>query len=240
MADPRWPHFSASFQNVSGSPELESGAAVSFGGVFPLLEDDAPWGGRWQIGVLGSVFALFDRASVSQDLINNDYFVGVPINWRKGRWSAQARYYHQSSHLGDEFLLRGTGTPRINLSFEVADLRLSYDIDEEFRVYGGGGRVLRSEPHLHPWLAQLGGEYTADWTFLRDTLRPVAGLDLQAREFQDWTPDLSLRAGVQLDNRLVAGRKVQLLLEYYNGKSPNGQFFQEDIEYLAVGAHFYF
>jgi hypothetical protein len=33
---------------------------------------------------------------------------------------------------------------------------------------------------------------------------------------------------------------VQLLIEYYNGKSPNGQFLNESIEYYGVGAHFYF
>jgi hypothetical protein len=239
-ADPRWPHFAASFLRIDGAPELHNAAAVSFGEIFPLLATDAPWGGRWQIGILGSVFALFDTGSPSEDLINNDYFVGVPVEWRNGPWSAQARYLHQSSHLGDEFLLRGTGVKRVNLSFEQADLRLSYDLDESFRLYGGGGRILRSEPHLHPWLFQAGGEYSSPRTLLHGLLRPVAALDLQSREFQDWSPDVSARAGFEIDTPLTAGRKVQLLIEYYNGRSPNGQFLNESIEYYGVGAHFYF
>ena len=239
-ADPRWPHFGASFQHINGSPELGSATAVSLGEVIPLLENPAPGGGRWQIGILGAVFALFDRGSESQDLINNDYFIGVPVSWRSGSWSAQARYYHQSSHLGDEFLLRGTGVPRVNLSFDVADLLLSLDVDDRFRVYGGGGAILRSEPKLHKLLAELGGEYVGGRPFFYGLLRPVAAIDLQAREFQDWTPDLSMRAGVQLDSPSAPGRNVQLLLEYYRGKSPYGQFFNEDIEAIGVGAHFHF
>jgi hypothetical protein len=239
-ADPRWPHFAASFLRINGAPELHSAAAVSFGEVIPLLATDAPWGGRWQIGILGAAFALFDTGSESEDLINTDYFVGVPIEWRQGRWSAQARYLHQSSHLGDEFLLRGTGVQRVNLSFEQADLRLSYDLDESFRLYGGGGRILRSEPHLHPWLFQAGGEYSSPDAYLHGLLRPIAAVDLQAREFQDWAPDVSARAGFEIDTPVTVGHKVQLLVEYYNGKSPHGQFLNESIEYYGLGAHFYF
>ena len=31
-----------------------------------------------------------------------------------------------------------------------------------------------------------------------------------------------------------------LLLEYYNGKSPNGQFYENTIEYFGLGLHFFF
>jgi len=30
------------------------------------------------------------------------------------------------------------------------------------------------------------------------------------------------------------------MLEYYNGKSPWGQFLQNNIEYYGLGTHFYF
>jgi hypothetical protein len=35
-------------------------------------------------------------------------------------------------------------------------------------------------------------------------------------------------------------RKIQLLLEYYNGHSPNGQFFDRKIEYIGTGIHLHF
>ena len=52
------------------------------------------------------------------------------------------RLFHQSSHLGDEFLLR-TQTQRVNLSYESVDLRFSYEIGDVLRLYGGGGLPLR-------------------------------------------------------------------------------------------------
>lgn len=33
---------------------------------------------------------------------------------------------------------------------------------------------------------------------------------------------------------------MQILLEYYSGRSPNGQFFSQDIELLGIGVHLYF
>ena len=36
---------------------------------------------------------------------------------------------------------------------------------------------------------------------------------------------MSLRAGVQLENPDFLSRKLQILIEYYNGTSPNGQFY---------------
>jgi hypothetical protein len=60
------------------------------------------------------------------DLINADYIIGFPLSNRNGPWSARARLFHQSSHLGDEFLLQPQKpelkATRINLSFETIEL----------------------------------------------------------------------------------------------------------------------
>jgi hypothetical protein len=31
-----------------------------------------------------------------------------------------------------------------------------------------------------------------------------------------------------------------LLVQYFNGYSPNGQFYKEKIEYIGFGVHFHF
>jgi len=53
------------------------------------------------------------------------------------------------------------------------------------------------------------------------------------------TPTSPLRAGIQLDGILVT-RNLQILLEYFRGHSPNGQFYREKVDYLGLGVHFYF
>jgi len=53
------------------------------------------------------------------------------------------------------------------------------------------------------------------------------------------TPTSPLRAGIQLDGILVT-RNLRILLEYFRGHSPNGQFYREKVDYLGLGVHFYF
>ena len=238
IADPRWPHFAASYQRYRHDRQLRNVAAVSFGETFTLLRErlGPAW---WEIGVQAGVFAVFDLDAESKDLVNADYLVGVPLSLRYRDWSAILRLFHQSSHLGDEFLLR-TQTERINLGYESVDLRLSYEFGDVLRLYGGGAYLFDQEPaSLDPWSVQYGAELISPWPSRDAGWRPIAAVDLQHREENDWSLDLSLRAGVQLDGVLVT-RNLQILFEYFRGRSPNGQFYKNQSEYFGVGAHFHF
>jgi hypothetical protein len=182
---------------------------------------------------------VFDLDSDSKDLVNADYMIGIPLSARYGDWSAMLRLFHQSSHLGDEFLLR-TKTERINLSYESVDLKASYEFGDILRIYGGGGYLFDQEPaSLRPWSAQYGLELISPWPSRTARWRPIAAADLQHREENDWSLDLSLRAGIQIDG-VLASRNLQILIEYFKGRSPNGQFYKDKIEYLGLGAHFHF
>ena len=240
MADQRWPHFSSIAQNYQGDDELENVGAVSLGATIPVYENDFLGGvGRWSVGLEGVVFSVFDLDAKSKDLVNSDYWVGIPFSYSGNGFSAVARVFHQSSHLGDEYLLRNPVT-RIDLNYEAVDFRLSYDfLDKIVRIYGGGGYIFSKNPKsLKSWSTQGGFEFQCPRTFFKH-LRPVAGLDLQMREENDYEMDWSARIGVQLDAERLQGRTLQILFEYYHGHSPNGQFFERDIEYYGIGIHFY-
>ena len=62
-----------------------------------------------------------------------------------GDFTWLVRVYHQSSHLGDEYLLRNR-VDRVNLSFEVVDALVSYDPFEWLRLYGAGSRWTITPP----------------------------------------------------------------------------------------------
>ena len=240
IADPRWPHFSAVYQRFHKDARLENAATATLGETFSLLRGPlATSGGAWEVGIQAGVFSLFDLDAPSTDLVNSDYIVGFPFAYRLGDFSAMARVYHQSSHLGDEFLIENR-VDRVNLSYEAVDVRLSYEITDWLRVYGGAGYIVRGDPDdLEPWSTQMGAEIRSPWTFLGGTLRPLAAVDVQYREQNDWHTDLSARAGVQFEKLPIYDRRIQLLVEYFNGYSPNGQFYREKIEYIGVGIHLY-
>lgn len=241
LADPRWPNFSVGYQRYVGDREFRDVAAVSFGETFPFYRADLSLGGQWEVGLQASVFAIFDLDAPSFDLINADYFVGVPLAYRSGPFSAMARIFHQSSHLGDEFVLR-TRPNRVNLSYEGLDAKLSYEIfDRALRLYGGAGYLFGRDPSsLEPWSTQSGFELRIPWTLLEGAVRPLVAADVQNREENGWRTDVSVRAGLQLGGVHVLGRSLYWMLEYFNGHSPNGQFYQRRIEYFGVGLHLYY
>ncbi|MBI4774438.1 MAG: DUF1207 domain-containing protein [Deltaproteobacteria bacterium] len=241
LADPRWPHFSISYQHYLGNDLLRNVAAAGFGESIGIYRFQGPWDSTMELGVHAGVFSIFDMSAQSFDLINADYLFGIPITLKKGDFTNMFRIFHQSSHLGDEFLLRGETDERINLSYEGVDNLLSYHLPAGFRIYAGGGYLIRKSPSdLDPWSTQAGLEFRSPATWLEGALRPVASVDVQNRQETNWITDISVRTGIQLENPNFLSRKVLLLLEYYNGKSPNGQFYEHSIEFLGIGVHLFF
>jgi hypothetical protein len=239
IADPRWPHFGASYQRYLGDSELRNVGAVSLGESFSLYRGDVPLGGQWEVGLQAGVFSIFDLDGESSDLVNADYFVALTGSYRLGDWQALARFFHQSSHLGDEFLLQNR-VERVNLSYEGVGLLLSrYLLDDAVRLYGGGSVLVRRDPSsLDPWAVQYGVELYSPWRLARG-IRPVAAVDLQNRQQNNWSTDVSVRAGLQFEGVQVLGRKLLIAVEYFDGHSPNGQFYVNRINYIGIGAHLY-
>lgn len=197
-----------------------------------------------QISLTGGVFAQFDLASHSYDLINADYVIALPITMRTGDFSARARVYHQSSHLGDEFLLRADHPDRENLSFEALDVLLSQDISA-LRVYAGGEYYVDREPVALPRKLAHGGAEFRPPASLRfgnvGTARFIAAVDVKMVSEREWTTGVSARAGVEIGRARESGapsRRWSLLYEFYDGPSPYGQFFQDNVRLMGIGVHF--
>jgi hypothetical protein len=240
IADPRWPHFSASYQYYINEGKLGSVAAVSFGESFTLYRDKIG-AGWWEAGIQAGVFAFFDLEAESKDLINADYMAAATVAYRYDKFSALGRLFHQSSHLGDEFVLGNRVKNRVNLSYEGVDARLSYDLfDDALRVYGGAGYLFDVTPtDLKPWSLQSGLEFRSPWPGPGAKFRPIAAVDVQYREENRWAADVSVRGGIEFQS-VLAGRNLQLMLEYFRGHSPNGQFYKDKIDYIGLGLHFNF
>ncbi len=243
-ADPRWPHFSATYQNYVGNKNFENIGAVSFGETIPLARKYFGGGKQLQIGLDAAVFAIFDLDADSQDLVNADYWISFPSISYRNRWgdfSALLRFYHQSSHLGDEFILRSAAN-RVNLSYEAVNLLLSKNIGEMLRIYGGAEYILHKDPSdLEEWTVQYGAEFLGPaWNWNPLSVRFIAAVDVKNQEEGDWDPNISVRSGFQLEKTEFPNQNVKILGEYFKGRSPNGQFYDRTIEFWGVGIHSYF
>lgn len=239
LADPRWPHFSMGYEyfRFSEFPKLKNVGAVSLGETFEVMGYESESAGRFALGLQPAIFAIFNLDALSHDLVNADYRIALPLDYRYGLFSTELRVLHQSSHLGDEFLL-DTPTQRINLSYEAVELLASVETGK-VRFYAGASGIVHSEPDLDPWAAQAGIELMLP-AFLGDAVSPLFAVDVKSRQETDWMPDLCVRTGVEFTSPAKQRRRVQLLLEYYRGRNPNGQFFQERVEYFGLGLHVHF
>jgi hypothetical protein len=248
LADPKGQRSFVSYLRESSNDGDTDIGSVGISDQFGILRfGGSRPGNGFQIGLAGSVFAQFDLNTSTYDLINADYSIGIPITMRANPFSMRLRVYHQSSHLGDEFLLRENNPTfkRENLSFESAEMLVSLD-GGPLRVYGGGEYLLRRDPSdLERYVAHGGVELRPARRIVKfgrlAGVRFVAGGDLKASQEQDWNAAVSVRTGFEFDRPRDTdppGRRWGLLAEFYNGPSPYGQFFRRNVKYYGAGIHF--
>jgi hypothetical protein len=247
VGDPKQPRFSMAYVHLEAPGRYSNYADVSLGENIGLLRWTPDPGSRegWttQLSVAAAVFAQFDTETPSSDLINADYTFGFPLAIHRGPWESRVRIYHQSSHLGDEYLLN-RHPERVNLSFESVEALFGWNVPSA-RILGGGEYIFHREPatlrpvmlHGELELRPLGefrikGLGTACW---------VSALNVKSWEEAKWAPAWSVKSGLELGGRDLGrerARKWSLLFEFYDGFSPYGQFFDERIRYWGFGIQF--
>ena len=246
LADPKANHSFLSYvRGTSTSPLGTDLLSVGIGDHFGIARWNGPSPGNgFQFGLEGSVFAQFDLNTESYDLINADYLFGLPMTYRYGWFSGRARLYHQSSHLGDEFVLRSR-IPRENFSFEASEVILSADVGPA-RIYGGGEYLLHVIPdELERWVVHAGVELRQrNGAFSLGNFasaRLVGAGDVKSVQDLDWETAYSVVAGFEFTRPHEEGHAARvwsLLGHYYDGPAPYSQFFRSDVEYYGIALHF--
>lgn len=163
IAEPREAVFSLRYlknytigRSLRSLDEKQDVADVSLGEYFGLLGGKNRLG-IWQLGLEAAVFSLFALDSPSLNLVNADYRLGLPLTAHKDRWSYRVNIFHQSSHLGDEFILQHPAVERQNLSYEAVDTLIAYRW-QGLRPYVGASYIISSDQDLEPgWGAIRGG-----------------------------------------------------------------------------------
>jgi hypothetical protein len=219
----------------SGSSDFNAGV-VSGGAVFGLWarHDDCA---TLQVSLLGGVFSQFNMNAPSQALINSDFLVGGQVTWRRGRVSSRVRVYHQSSHLGDEFILRNPRVARVDFGFQAVDGLLSLDRDL-WRVYAGGGVRFFNHSDLGPGVLRGGIEVNQRPTLGRRP-RVVLAVDLTAHQALAWRGAVTGAGGLEWTGP-SSGRRLRALLTTFNGPAPWGQFFDERMRHVGAQLQFEF
>lgn len=230
-ADPREPQFALGLARVEASGRDFNAGLVSAGETFMLVEGHNA-GLTWQFGIQGGVFSIFEIKERGSDLRNTDFRVAAPLTLRHGNTAYRIRIYHESGHVGDEFLVNNPGFNRLNVSYEAIDAIISQRFGR-WRLYGGGGRLIRSDIGRE----KLRGQFGVEWYDggIWDALDVELAADFKLAEATDWTISQSYQAAIGLTRGI---REISLLLQYFHGTAPHGQFFRNRYESFAIGLRF--
>ncbi len=235
LADPKQPQFYVSLVRFDSLGARSTMAQVGFGETFGMYR----WflgsrdGDGLQLSVEASLEARFNMDTPSHNLINADYTVGIPLTYRSGANSFRLRVYHQSSHLGDEFLLSPNHPARVNLSFESVEFLYSREW-RGWRGYAGGEYMFDRDPsQLKPGIAHWGLEYRGSAPILWKG-RLVGGVDCKSLEEQSWAVNTSIKVGFEFGRPDPGRRRLRLMAEWYRGYDPRGQFYVNRVEYYGL------
>jgi len=171
------------------------------------------------------------------NFFNIDFKVGLQYQSEVNEnWRLRGRFYHISSHLGDDYIFRYeidhfTSNYRI---FEMVDFSAAW-LKYPFMAYGTLGCIVHSTYELQPFVIQLGAEWKRvskripwfQWT---------AGIDLRGEQANAFRPCIHTGAGV------ILGKPDRfpftILIDYYNGFLPFSLY--DDVFIQLFGASIYF
>ena len=186
---------------------------------------------------LGLDFIITPRFNLDEpqkDLINTDFRVGIPFSAAYRQFQARFGYMHESSHLGDETILRYTLGTLQQSTRDALELTLTYQVGELGRVYAGGS---------WNWNHSESNESVSGWGGLEiDTGRidpsiviwPYAAANFQITNLTERIAGTVVGGGAWR----VAGRIIRLELRGHWGPSPMGQFRNVDEDYYGIALRF--
>ncbi|MCA9121700.1 MAG: DUF1207 domain-containing protein [Planctomycetaceae bacterium] len=184
----------------------------------------------WQLDVEGSGQVRLDMPQ-QRDVRSVDFRAGVPLTYGYGAHRVKFGYYHLSSHVGDEFLLKNAGFNRLNYSRDVLILGYSYYVTQKLRVYGEVGWSFYFDI-CDPWEFQFGAEYApCGDTGFRGA--PFWAVNAQLRQEVNYGGAFTFEAGWAW--RGANANMLRTGLFYLNGKSNQYSFYDEHEEQIGVG-----
>jgi hypothetical protein len=197
---------------------------------------------RFQWNIEGMAYSRFHLKGAVNEFETVDFFVNLPLEMRRGPFSAKVVLFHESSHLGDDYIRR-TGSTGFRYSIEGFQAFASYDVHPLVRVYGGALAMIRAIP------SQQAGEFQAGFE-LRSRRRPwipvkdhdswyYLAQDVQSKGRAAWNISSNTEIGIRFGmDRLFSSARV--FGSYYGGKSEFGQFFFFNESFFSCGISFDF
>ena len=207
---------------------------ITLGGRVGLLRYGPQGPGRpegFQVDIEGAGIPRLDPEE-RRDLDSADFRFGVPFTYGTKFYQTKFGYYHLSSHLGDEFLIKHPSQTRYNYSRDVLVWGHSLYPTPELRIYGEVGWAFVSDVS-EPWELQFGIDYSpARCTGFGGA--PFAAVNAHLRDEVDFGGNFVAQAGWAWRSSQSSGL-LRTGFEYYTGFNDQFSFFREYESKVGMG-----
>jgi hypothetical protein len=186
----------------------------------------------WQLSLEAGFRGQFDTG-YSEDNIGWDGHYALYLDYRHSRKIAyRFGMHHTSSHVGDEYAER-TGRLRINYTRQEFRLAALWDFRPDWQTYLELARAYdqRNETLQRAGRAEVGLQYEKASLFT-PRIGAYAAIDISAYEENDWQRNTTLQVGISWPSQ---ERRWRFGIEYYDGRSQLGEFFQQHEKYFSLG-----
>jgi len=231
LAGGREPRFGSQWVRMRDEGWLWDATLGGRAGLLRYGTDNAIRPEGWQLDVEGAAFPRLDLEN-ERDLVSADFRIGGLLTTRRGCWEAKFGYYHLSSHLGDEYILRHPDVDRINYVRDSLVLGMAVYFGPNLRVYSEAGCAFNTDGGAEPWEFQCG----ADLSPAEPTGRwgaPFLAVNGHLREENDFGGNMTVQTGWQW--RGQTGHLLRVGMQYFNGFSDQYQFYNIFEEQIGVG-----
>ena len=186
----------------------------------------------FEVQIEGAAFVRLDPED-DRDLRSSDFRFGVPLVYGVGRWQSKLAYYHNSAHLGDEFMIKNPSFPRVNYVRDVIVLGGSWYPLDWMRLYGEVGYSFFNAGGSKPWEFQFGTELlqarpTGGWG------KPFLAVNSMLRQELDFGGNVCVQAGWFWRGR-GSEKLYRIGLEYLYGSDPQYEFVFYNQNRFGVG-----
>ena len=235
IAGEKEPRFQSMWLNETGRGRVWE---TQIGGRVGLLRYGTPEAVNpqgWQLDMEGGAQARVDPQQQS-DLESVDFRFGLLSTWRFSRHSFKAGYYHLSSHIGDEYLLRNTTFQRTNYVRDSAIVGWTFDMTEDMSVYGEVGYAAGAEGGAKPLEFQYGYQYTPLRAYGFQGA-PFFGINGHTREDFNWISSVNTVAGWQWRSKQT-NHLFRVGVQYYTGPAIQWEFVGRNETLCGAGLWF--
>jgi hypothetical protein len=233
IADPRHIQLSASYYRLDGRNTSDLALGHAWGLTRWRTGQNQDW--LWETDLEGMATSRFHIAGGVNEFETVDFLAGLPVTVRRGDVSFKGGLFHQSSHLGDDYIRR-TGDSGFRYSVEGLRAQAALEPCAFARAYAGAEYLLHSVPSPRRWSLQGGLEASSpDLGLSKEVPTSLfVAEDLQWKERVAWNTDSHTLAGVKIRFRESPTRALRVAFGYFTGHSPYGQFYAGRTHYADL------